>query len=142
MKSPIPASTIAQWALVLLALWGAWDLGSRAMNLIQSQSLVADVAETPVIDPTKVAPIPLPRPRPTIDAPRHFAQLASVKTKTAASKFVVSVGDRWGPLEIRRVELPNGVWFRVLVPVATAEAAQSICSQVIAEHGGCITLNF
>lgn len=105
-------------------------------------------AEPAAAEPTAAASIPgaveveaLPNSAPA------YAQLASLRTEAEAREAAQRLVTRFGPLfgganmEVQRVDLgARGIYYRVRVPAESAQAASSICTNVIAAGGDCVLM--
>jgi hypothetical protein len=76
-----------------------------------------------------------------------YAQLASLRTEEEARAAAQNLVNRFGPLfgganmEVQRVDLgARGIYYRVRVPADSAQAASSICTNVIAAGGDCVLM--
>ncbi len=76
-----------------------------------------------------------------------YAQLASLRTEAEAREAAQRLVSRFGPLfgganmEVQRVDLgARGIYYRVRVPAESAQAAGSICTNVIAAGGDCVLM--
>lgn len=76
-----------------------------------------------------------------------YAQLASLRTEEEARAAAQNLVTRFGPLfgganmEVQRVDLgARGIYYRVRVPAESAQAASSICTNVIAAGGDCVLM--
>lgn len=108
----------------------------------------APAAQPATAEPTAAAAIPgaveveaLPNSAPA------YAQLASLRTEEEAREAAQRLVTRFGPLfgganmEVQRVDLgARGIYYRVRVPADSAQAASSICTNVIAAGGDCVLM--
>ena len=76
-----------------------------------------------------------------------YAQLASLRTEEEARQAAQALVTRFGPLfgganmEVQRVDLgARGIYYRVRVPAESAQAASSICTNVVAAGGDCVLM--
>ena len=76
-----------------------------------------------------------------------YAQLASLRSEQEAREAAQRLVTRFGPLfgganmEVQRVDLgARGIYYRVRVPAESAQAASSICTNVIAAGGDCVLM--
>jgi hypothetical protein len=76
-----------------------------------------------------------------------YAQLASLRSEEEARQAAQRLVSRFGPLfgganmEVQRVDLgARGIYYRVRVPAASAQAANTICTNVIAAGGDCVLM--
>ncbi len=76
-----------------------------------------------------------------------YVQLASQRSEDAARQSAQSMSTRFGVLfggaapEIQRVDLgERGIYYRVLVPAASRDAAANICTNIKAAGGDCLLL--
>ena len=76
-----------------------------------------------------------------------YVQLASQRSEAEAQQTVQAINTRYGVLfggaspEIRQVDLgERGIFYRVLVPAASRDAAANICANVKAAGGDCLLL--
>ncbi len=76
-----------------------------------------------------------------------YVQLASQRSEDAARQSAQSMNTRYGVLfsgaapEIQRVDLgERGIYYRVLVPAASRDAAANICTNIKAAGGDCLLL--
>ena len=76
-----------------------------------------------------------------------YAQLASLRTEEEAREAAQRLVTRFGPLfgganmEVQRVDLgARGIYYRVRVPAESAQAASSICTNVVAAGGDCVLM--
>ncbi|QQR35248.1 SPOR domain-containing protein [Devosia oryziradicis] len=112
-----------------------------------AQPAATEVATQPAAEPATAA-IPgaveveaLPNSAPA------YAQLASLRTEQEARDAAQRLVSRFGPLfgganmEVQRVDLgARGIYYRVRVPADSAQAANSICTNVIAAGGDCVLM--
>ena len=76
-----------------------------------------------------------------------YAQLASLRTEEEARQAAQNLVNRFGPLfgganmEVQRVDLgARGIYYRVRVPANSREAANNICTNVVAAGGDCVLM--
>jgi hypothetical protein len=111
-------------------------------------TVAATQPEAPAVQPAATAAIPgaveveaLP------NSAAAYAQLASLRTEEEARDAAQRLVSRFGPLfgganmEVQRVDLgARGIYYRVRVPADSAQAASSICTNVIAAGGDCVLM--
>ncbi len=106
------------------------------------------VPATPVAAPATAQPAAAaPTVSDTNSGASAFVQLASQRSEEAARQSAQSMNTRYGVLfggaapEIQRVDLgERGIYYRVLVPAASRDAAASICTNIRAAGGDCLLL--
>ncbi len=106
------------------------------------------VPATPVAAPAAVQPAAAATTvSNTTSGASAFVQLASQRSEEAARQSAQSMNTRYGVLfggaapEIQRVDLgERGIYYRVLVPAASRDAAASICTNIRAAGGDCLLL--
>lgn len=123
-----------------LTTWGYFDV-SRLVSWVTPKPITVAIP-TPPDDPY-VPPTPMPS-RP-VHITGDFLQLGSYKTVDEAKKAIVVMSkysDLFSAnrLTIARSVLPNGTWYRVLLPVASRNVASVLCEKVKARGGDCLVL--
>jgi hypothetical protein len=76
-----------------------------------------------------------------------YAQLASLRSEAEARQAGQNLVTRFGPvfnganLEVQRVDLgERGIYYRVRVPAASTQDANTICANVKAAGGDCVPM--
>ncbi|WP_424981302.1 SPOR domain-containing protein [Maritalea sp. S77] len=111
----------------------------------QPLGLVPDSTQSTQTQPTSTVPVNTSQN--TVNAP-YYVQLASQRTPEAAQQTVSSVSRRFAgalggqSVGVNRVDLSDrGVFYRVLVPANSLEAANSICNSIKLSGGDCFVRN-
>jgi len=135
-------------ALMLAALLaGCADISDRFAALGSSHYTMARAGPGEQLEPQTIGGVPAgaslqssdPPPRGKfgvqIAAPRSEADARAVIDAMRA-KHASLIGREWA--SIHRVELPNGVFYRVLIgPMATEQQASQLCSSLKAQGSPC-----
>ena len=113
-------------------------LSSTAVPAAAAPAASTPAAETAALNPTVSN---------TTSGASAYVQLASQRSEDAARQSAQSMNTRYGVLfsgaapEIQRVDLgERGIYYRVLVPAASRDAAANICTNIKAAGGDCLLL--
>lgn len=123
------------------------DFAQAAASALAAASVPAasgnGVLAAPVAQPAAAAP----SVSATTGGAAAYVQLASQRSEEAARQSAQSMATRYGVLfsgaspEIQRVDLgERGIYYRVLVPAASRDAAANICTNIRAAGGDCLLL--
>lgn len=121
---------------LVLALWGGSSLIPQVRDV---------VVESPpaIIDTSIVAPIPMPRlDRTSVVEYSHYAQVGSFKSRDDAFSHVKSLYSKLGSIEVRKVHLDNGTWYRTVIPADTLSHANELCAKAKSLGIDCLVLSF
>jgi hypothetical protein len=113
-------------------------------------SATAAPATAAPVESATIAAAPAPQtvaPTTTAGSAAAYVQLASQRSEAEAQQTVQAITTRYGVLfggaspEIRQVDLgERGIFYRVLVPAASREAAANLCTNIKAAGGDCLLL--
>jgi hypothetical protein len=110
-----------------------------------AQAAIAAAAAAPA--PQELAAPAATAPAATPTSGGAYVQLSSQRTEAAARESAQAIATRYGVLfgganlEIQQVDLgERGIYYRVLVPAASREAAVNVCTNVRAAGGDCLLL--
>ena len=114
-------------------------------------SATAAPAATAPVESAAIAAAPAPQAAvattTTAGTAAAYVQLASQRSEAEAQQTVQAITTRYGVLfggaspEIRQVDLgERGIFYRVLVPAASRDAAANICTNIKAAGGDCLLL--
>jgi hypothetical protein len=120
-----------------------WRIGALALA-----ALLAGCAERPVVPPAayalaQPAPAAVPETTPEPPAGKFSVQIAAPRSVEEARAAIEAMRLRYPELAgqwamISRIELPNGVFYRVLVgPLASEREATQLCSTLKAKGAAC-----
>ena len=151
-----PGSTIA-----VVDASGAPVAGRTVTVPMERPADFSAIAASAIAAATATAPVAAVTPAPEVAAPAQqaavapttsgsaaaYVQLASQRSEAEAQQTVQAINTRYGVLfggaspEIRQVDLgERGIFYRVLVPAASRDAAANICANVKAAGGDCLLL--
>lgn len=132
MDRPADFAQMAASALSSAAVPAAGANGTLTAPAAAQPEAAQPAASTPVVNATA-------------GGASAYVQLASQRSEEAARQSAQSMATRYGVLfsgaspEIQRVDLgERGIYYRVLVPAASREAAANICTNIRAAGGDCL----
>lgn len=115
--------------------------GSRPLATVEEGAANAP-ASTPLVAVSQPAAAPLS------SGSGAYVQLSSQRSESEAAQALRATQSRMAgslngtPLEIRRVDLgAKGVWYRVVLPVASFQDATQACAAIKSNGGDCVAIN-
>lgn len=123
------------------------DFAQAAASALAAASVPAASGNGVLAAPVAQAAPAAPSISATTGGAAAYVQLASQRSEEAARQSAQSMATRYGVLfsgsspEIQRVDLgERGIYYRVLVPAASRDAAANICTNIRAAGGDCLLL--
>ncbi len=123
------------------------DFAQIAASALSSAAVPATGGNAALAAPNAQPAATAPVVSNTTSGASAYVQLASQRSEDAARQSAQSMATRYGVLfsgatpEIQRVDLgERGIYYRVLVPAASRDAAANICTNVRAAGGDCLLL--
>ncbi|MBE7731744.1 SPOR domain-containing protein [Devosia faecipullorum] len=123
------------------------DFAQAAASALAAAAVPAASANGALVAPVAQPAAATPSISATTGGAAAYVQLASQRSEEAARQSAQSMATRYGVLfsgsspEIQRVDLgERGIYYRVLVPAASRDAAANICNNIRAAGGDCLLL--